>query len=168
MSSSASDSAVDPIEHLLDLFLYAPIGLMAKGADAFPELVERGRTQASNARVIGQFALGASNTKARKSIADAEQHLQAFLKIVSEAARPSAQKSTDGHAATSADAVTESSTKDPESIDDLVENYDGLTAAQVLPLLAGKSAEDLDRIESYERSQRSRKTVLNRIRQLRG
>lgn len=167
MASSTSESAVDPIEQLLDLFLYAPIGLMAKGADAFPELVERGRTQATNARVIGQFALGASNTKARKSIADAEQHLQAFLKIVSESARPSAQKSSSDHVAPGTAAASESSIGDLESIDDLVSNYDGLTAAQVLPLLKGKSAEDLDRIESYERAQRSRKTVVNRIRQLR-
>jgi hypothetical protein len=167
MASSASDPAVEPIEQLLDLFLYAPIGLMAKGTDAFPELVERGRTQATNARVIGQFALGASNTKARKSIADAEQHLQAFFKIILESARPSAKKSTSVHDARVADATPESSATDFESIEDLVPNYDGLTAAQVLPLLVGKSSEDLDRIEGYEQARRSRKTVLNRIRQLR-
>jgi hypothetical protein len=38
VADSASDSAVDPVEQLLDLILYAPIGLVAKGIDAVPEL----------------------------------------------------------------------------------------------------------------------------------
>ena len=167
MASSTSDSAVEPIEQLLDLFLYAPIGLIAKGADALPELVERGRTQATNARVIGQFALGASNTKARKSIADAEQHLQAFLKIVLDSSRPQSSKTAAEHNVHAPAGEQEAPSTGLDSIDGIIGNYDGLIAAQVLPLLAGKSDDDLDRIESYERSQRSRKTVLNRIRQLR-
>ncbi len=166
MTPPTSDSAVDPIEQLLDLFLYAPIGLMANGADALPELVKRGRTQATNARLVGQFALGATNTKARESIIDAEQHLNAFLKIVSESARPSTQTTVNIHAP-DASAGPESSAAKLASIDDLIPNYDELTAAQVLPSLTGMSSEGLNRIETYERAQRSRKTILNRIRQLR-
>ena len=167
MASSASDSAVDPVEHLLDLFLYAPIGLLSKGSEALPDLVQRGRTQASNARVIGQFALGATNAKARQSLSDAEAHLQAFLRIVAESARPSATR-TD--ASTGSGSAAKSSTANASSdlgIDDLIENYDGLTAAQILPLLAPLPTEQLDRVEAYEQSQRARKTVLNRLRQLR-
>ncbi len=166
MASSASDPAVDPVEQLLDLFLYAPIGLVSKGSEALPDLVKRGRTQAANARVIGQFALGASNAKARKSLADAEQHIQAFFKIVADSARPTPAGNTPSSTSASAPAATTAQTPEA-SIDDLVENYDNLTAAQVLPLLAPLTADQLDRIEAYERSQRARKTVLSRIRQLR-
>lgn len=166
MASSASDSAVDPVEQLLDLFLYAPIGLLSKGSEALPDLVQRGRTQASNARVIGQFALGASNTKARQSLSDAEAHLQAFLRIVTESARPSPTKSESADASSTA---SNNATSDASitGVDDLIENYDSLTAAQILPLLAPLPAEQLDRIEIHEQSQRARKTVLSRLRQLR-
>jgi len=166
VASSASDSAVDPVEQLLNLFLYAPIGLLSKGSEALPDLAQRGRTQASNARVIGQFALGATNTKARQSLSEAEAHLQAFLRIVTESARPSPTKSesadasrTAGNNATANASVT--------GVDDLIANYDSLTAAQILPLLAPLPAEQLDRIEIHEQSQRARKTVLSRLRQLR-
>lgn len=166
MASSASDSAVDPVEQLLNLFLYAPIGLFSKGSEALPELVERGRTQASNARVIGQFALGATNAKARKSLSDAEAHFQEFLRIVGESARPSSKASESSSSSSSTTKATAEASVN-HGVDDLVENYDNLTAAQILPFLAPLGAEQLERIETYEQSQRARKTVLNRLRQLR-
>ena len=52
-------------------------------------------------------------------------------------------------------------------MDDLIEAYDSLTATQIFPLLAPLDPEQLDRIETYEQSQRARNTVLNRLRQLR-
>ena len=166
MASSASDSAVDPVEQLLNLFLYAPIGLLSKGSEALPDLVKRGRTQSSNARVIGQFALSATNTRARQSLSDAEAHLQAFLRIVTESSRPSPTKT---ESTTSSAPKKKASPKVPvtSGLDDLIGNYDSLTAAQILPLLAPLLAKQLDRVESYEQSQRARKTVLNRLRQLR-
>lgn len=161
MPSSTSEPAVDPVEQLLDLFLYAPIGLVAKGIDGLPDLVERGRNQAANARVVGQFALGATNAKARKSLADAESHLAAFLKIVAESARPT-------RSAPEASAPQEhSTTAVSPSLDGVIEGYDDLTAAQVLPLLPSLSDDQLALVETYEQSHRSRKTILNRIRQLR-
>ena len=166
MASSASDSAVDPVEQLLNLFLYAPIGLFSKGSEALPELVERGRTQASNARVIGQFALGATNAKARKSLSDAEAHFQEFLRIVGESARPSSKASESSSSSSSTTKATAEASVN-HGVDDLVENYDNLTAAQILPFLAPLGAEQLERVETYEQSQRARKTVLNRLRQLR-
>ncbi len=166
MASSASDSAVDPVEQLLNLFLYAPIGLLSKGSEALPELVERGRTQASNARVIGQFALGATNAKARKSLSDAEAHFQEFLRIVGESARPSSKASESSSSSSSTKKATAEASVN-HGVEDLIKDYDNLTAAQILPFLAPLGAEQLDRIETYEQSQRARKTVLNRLRQLR-
>lgn len=166
MASSASDPAVDPVEQLLNLFLYAPIGLLSKGSEALPELVERGRTQASNARVIGQFALGATNAKARKSLSDAEAHFQEFLRIVGESARPSSEASESSSSSSSTKKATAEASVN-HGVEDLIKDYDNLTAAQILPFLAPLGAEQLDRIETYEQSQRARKTVLNRLRQLR-
>ena len=166
MASSASDSAVDPVEQLLNLFLYAPIGLLSKGSEALPDLVQRGRTQSSNARVIGQFALSATNTKARQSLSDAEAHLQAFLRIVTESSRPSPTKTESKAASSTPKKKTTPKASVSSGVDDLIENYDSLTA-QILPLVSPLVAKQLDRVESYEQSQRARKTVLNRLRQLR-
>ena len=163
MTASAGDTGVDPVDRLLDLFLYAPIGLAAKGAESFPELAARGRNQAANARVLGQFALGSTNAKARKSLEEAERHLAAFLRIVADSASPS------GRSATSAtDAASSSAGSAPASaIDDVIAGYDDLTAAQIMPLLSSLDASQLSIVEDHERENRARKTVLGRLRQLR-
>ena len=169
MPASASDSAVDPVEQLLDLILYAPIGLVAKGIDSFPDLAKRGRTNATNARVIGQFALGATNAKARSAISDAEKHIAAFLAIVADSASPKRASSPETAEATSAPpSEAERTIVDESSVDDIVSGYDTLTAAQILPFLTALDQSQRDRVESYERSHRARKTVLNRLRQLQG
>ena len=165
MASSTSSASVDPVERLLDLILYAPIGLVSKGSDAFPELVERGRSRASNARVIGQFALGATNTKARQAVSDAEQHIAAFFKIVADSSSPKRSATNDQTDSSSSAAYAETESSQG-SIDDVISGYSDMTAAQILPLLAGLSPAERDRVESFERGARARKTVLNRLRQL--
>jgi hypothetical protein len=163
VSASTSDSTVDPVEQLLDMFLYAPIGFLSKSAESVPDLAKRGRTQAANARVIGQFALLTTNSKARKAFADAEQHVQAFLKIIAESSSPSRSK---------VDSASVSS--GPDDVGDAADgagpigNYDDLTAVQIIPLLATLTPPELQQISDYEQTHRSRKTILTRIRQLQG
>lgn len=159
MPTADEHAPADTIDQLLNLLLYAPIGLMAKGAESFPDLVDRGRAQAANARVIGQFALGATNAKARTSLEDAERHIAAFFRIVAEAASPT--RSTSGPTESPAPVVT-----DRPTVDDVIGGYDGLTAAQILPLLVDLDADQLAVVETHERTTRARKTVLNRLRQL--
>lgn len=167
MAKSASDPAVDSVEHLLDLFLYAPIGLVSKGAEALPEFAKRGRTQATNARVVGQFALGATNAKVRASLTDAEQHLHAFLKIVADAASPARSSASASESEASDESHVSSESEDSASVDAVIREYDSLTAAQIVPLLADLSQEQLELLDAYEQSHRARKTILNRLRQLR-
>jgi hypothetical protein len=110
--------------------------------------------------------LGATNAKARKSLSDAEAHFQEFLRIVGESARPSSKASESSSSSSSAKKATAKDSVN-HGVEDLIKDYDNLTAAQILPFLAPLSAEQLERIETYEQSQRARKTVLNRLRQLR-
>ena len=160
MSAATSESAFDPVEQLLDMFLYAPIGFLSKSAESVPELAKRGRTQAANARVIGQFALGTTNAKARTAFAEAQQHVHAFLKIIAESAKPSRPQTP---------AETPSSVAgDNDNTSDLagvIADYDALTAVQILPLLATLSPAELQEVSDYEQDHRARKTVLARIRQ---
>lgn len=47
----------NPLENLVDLFVYAPIGLLYEHQDVLPRLVKRGRSQVQLARVVGQMAI---------------------------------------------------------------------------------------------------------------
>jgi hypothetical protein len=47
----------NPLETLVDLFVYAPIGLLYEHEDVLPRLVKRGRSQVQLARVVGQMAI---------------------------------------------------------------------------------------------------------------
>ena len=159
MSASKSDSAGDPVEQMLDMFLYAPIGFLSKSADSVPDLAKRGRTQAANARVIGQFALGTTNAKARTAFADAEQHVRAFLKIITESAKPSRSETPAEPSSVAAEKLNTS------VLPGVIADYDVLTAVQILPLLATLSPAELQQVSDYEQAHRARKTVLARIRQ---
>ena len=47
-----------------------------------------------------------------------------------------------------------------------IPGYDSLAASQVVPRLAGLSAEELAAVGAYETAHRARRTILTRVRQL--
>jgi hypothetical protein len=51
-----------PLDALLDLFVYAPVGLALLASEELPKLAARGRAQLGGqltvAKVVGQFAVG--------------------------------------------------------------------------------------------------------------
>ena len=159
--STSTDRSADPLEQLLDLFVYAPIGLLSKGSESFPELVERGRAQARTAKIVGSFAIGAGNTRARQKLADAEQHFGEFLRIIADSASARTTRTT----TPSSDAAASTSV---DSVDDLIAGYDAMPASAIVKALAAIDPAGLDRIAAHEAAGRGRVTVLNRIRQLRG
>lgn len=54
----ADDQAdTNPIEQLIELLVYAPIGLLYEYEDVLPQLVRRGRSQVQLARLLGQMAV---------------------------------------------------------------------------------------------------------------
>ena len=48
------------------MFVYAPIGLLFEGASLLPQLVEKGKSQVTMARMIGQFAVTQGRGEAEK------------------------------------------------------------------------------------------------------
>jgi hypothetical protein len=48
-----------------------------------------------------------------------------------------------------------------------IPGYDALSASQVVQRLAGLSGDELEAVRSYESATRGRKTILNRVEQLR-
>lgn len=75
MDAGEGSEDVDPIERILDAFVYAPIGLLLDGKDLIPDLAKRGRAQAANARVLGTFALSTADSRVQTAVADVERQL---------------------------------------------------------------------------------------------
>ena len=72
----------DPLECLLDAFVYAPIGLLLDGKELVPDLARRGRAQAANARVIGSFALSAADGRVQTAFSDLERQVGVLLRTL--------------------------------------------------------------------------------------
>src|SRR5437016_13846864 len=57
-----------PIHRALDVFVYAPLGLVVSAREMLPTLAEKGREAVINARAMGEFALGMGQEQANKVV----------------------------------------------------------------------------------------------------
>src|SRR5438445_13141017 len=57
-----------PIHLALDVFVYAPLGLVVSAREMLPTLAEKGREAVTNARAMGEFALGMGQEEATKVV----------------------------------------------------------------------------------------------------
>ena len=60
----------EAVEQALSTFVYAPIGLLFDGPARFPKLVRNGRSQVTNARMMGQFAVQMGRAEVTKRAAE--------------------------------------------------------------------------------------------------
>ncbi|MEM9465740.1 MAG: hypothetical protein AAGA90_10225 [Actinomycetota bacterium] len=145
--STAEPDGDDLAERLLDLVVYAPLGLALEAKDLLPKLAERGRGQIALTRLAGTVAARQGQHEAEKLVDEIRSSIGAFLGL-------------DDHAAD----VDEPD----EGEDDLpIADYATMTAVDIIPLLGGLDPAELDAIEAFERAHRARTTVLNRIAQRR-
>ena len=68
-----------PTDQLLDLLVYAPLGLLGEARSLLPELAEKGRIRVGNARMMGQMAVHMGQTEAERRLAQLEQHAKRSL-----------------------------------------------------------------------------------------
>jgi hypothetical protein len=54
--SESSEEGTSPVDLLVDLFVYAPVGLLYEFDDVFPQLIRRGKSQVQLAQVIAKMA----------------------------------------------------------------------------------------------------------------
>lgn len=157
-----------PVEQALDLLVYAPIGLLFDSATVLPQLVEKGRSQVTMARMIGKFAVSQGRTEAAKAAGKLQDQAAGVLGLVGDTMAPAPPAPTPATAPSPA--PTASAT--PASggpVDDLaIPDYDGLSASQVVARLAGLSAPELAAVRRYESANRGRKTILSKVAQLQG
>lgn len=138
-------------DQVLDLFVYAPIGLALEARELIPKLADRGRGQVALARLAGKVAGQRGPGEARKVI---DQVVDVVATVLAgEAGDPP---------------ITDEDVLDLTHVpaDLPIDDYDELTAPQLLPFLSPLSDDELDTVLRYEQAHRSRATVINRIRQL--
>ncbi|MEO0494905.1 MAG: hypothetical protein AAF081_15975 [Actinomycetota bacterium] len=143
-----SNDTDDVTTRLLDAFVYVPLGLALEAKDMLPKLAERGRGQVALTRLAGTVAARRGQSEAVKLVDDLRSGVEAFFAPGS--------------------AAVDRYADDNPSDDHLpIAEYADLTAVEVIPLLAELDDDQLDAIEVFEKANRNRTTVLNRIRQRR-
>lgn len=175
-------AAHDPVDALLDLCVYAPLGFVTDARRVVPELAQKGRAQAAMARMIGEFAVSWGNTKLQSAMNDAQDTAVDVLRRLGVASPEPEQAPgapvADVHEAASAPASAAGGGDTPAWLEGRTEadeaearalaipDYDNLSASQVVPRLDGLTPDELEAVRRYERKHRHRKTILNRIAQL--
>ena len=147
--AAAEPDEDDLAERLLDVLVYAPLGLALEAKDLLPKLAERGRGQVALTRLAGTVAARQGQNEAEKLVGDIRNSVASFLGLDDR------------------DAPADAAPTD-EADDDLpIRGYATMTAVDVIPRLADLDDDALDTIEAFERANRARTTVLNRIAQRR-
>ncbi len=141
-------------EQLLDLLIYAPIGLLLEAKDLIPKLADRGRGQVALTQLAGKVA----GNRGRDETAPL------FRQLVEAAGAALGSMTTDEH-----ELSDELDDHGESSEDDLslpIKNYNAFSAPQLLEKLEALDQQQLDEILDYELTHRDRQTVTNRIKQL--
>lgn len=159
MKRLSSPEADEANERLLDALVYAPLGLALEAKDRLPKLAERGRGQVALARLAGSVAAKKGQGEATKAFDELRSSIESFLGCSNRTAEEAAADSP------SAPAPAETPVADESDLP--IADYSELTAAAIIPMLADLDQEQLAVIEAYERANRSRSTILNRIKQRR-
>jgi hypothetical protein len=170
--------AEQALDHAMEVFVYAPIGLLFEGASLLPQLVEKGKSQVTMAKMIGQFAVTQGSGEANKLVGQLQDQAITLLARLGGATAPEAPVVPSAPAAKPADAtpappVADTATPAPApsgpSVDVgtlAIPDYDGLSASHVVNRLAGLSTAELEAVRGYEAANRGRKTILSKIAQL--
>jgi len=147
-------------EALVDLLVYAPVGIALEALDNLPKYVERGKSQVTLGRFVAKTVAKRGSTMAEGVGERVLNEVgQVIVDIFGIDLSPDEQPPPSKPAAK---ATVEA------LADDLpIAEYDSQAAAQVVKMLAQLSAEEREEIASYEAAGRGRVTILRKIEQLR-
>ncbi|HEX3394657.1 MAG TPA: hypothetical protein VHS52_09025 [Acidimicrobiales bacterium] len=189
MTQSAPSDPGSPLERVLDVALYGPIGLAVAVREGLPRWAEVGRRQLNTrltmARVVGRLAVDQGSRHGgdiARRLADQADALLGALGLVGEPpdqgadpgpvdtavvddVEPSAPDDSHAPPPASAPPAAPAAAQDPAHL--AIPGYDTLSASQVVQRLPGLSADELEAVRIYEAAGRARKTILLRAAQLR-
>lgn len=182
-----ADEKKHPVDALVELAVFAPLGLALTARDNLPELIAKGRTQVTGqvnmARMIGQFAVTQGEKDLRKRLEGVAETLSALgilpasTPVAPPAPTPPATTTEPTAAPAAATAPSDAprdapvaavadATAAPSSGDLAIPGYDTLSASQVVQRLAGLAPEELEAVRAYEAGSRGRRTILSKVAQL--
>jgi hypothetical protein len=161
---------------ILDVCVFAPVGIAVTAAEDLPEIVEKGRARIeqdlSNARVVGRYVVHREWRRVSRRLETifGNETAQPAPDRADEPA-PSETDATLGEpvpppaepvppAAAAPDAAAEA------IVGRVLADYDTLSASQVVRRLESLGPEELRAVQRYEGSTRNRRTILNRASQL--
>ena len=174
------DDERPPIERVLDLALYAPVGAAITLREQLPKHIRQGRQAMENrvqlARFIGQMAVQMGQRELAKRIE--EQRAAKAEQVLDEPVpQPDSQDGTPvgevDHDLVPAEPVepAEPSAEpaEPPAADTLpISDYESLAAIHVVERLRSMSPDEIELIRRFEVAHRSRRTILAKIDQLQG
>ena len=159
------DEPKGALEQLIDLAVFAPIGLLMSFDEVLPQLVEKGHQHVQVARFFGRMAVRTGSEEARRRMGDARPGRTSgpdrSARVVP--LRPVPSPADEAPVARKPSGPVEPS---PDASTLGIPDYDVLSASQVVPRLPGLSADELDAVRRYEAAHRGRKTILAKIAQL--
>lgn len=171
----ADDGGPAPISQLVDMFIYAPIGMLYEYPDVLPQLIKKGKSQVQLAKVMGEFALRKGQTDpaafATDSFASASGAIAKLITELGElfgatvANNPKAHGSSAGNPP-ALDVSSASAPPDSSKEKLPIANYDKLTARDIIGLLSDITPAQRARVRAHETKNRARKTVLSKLDQL--
>ena len=142
------------VEQALDVFVYAPIGLLFDGPALLPSLIERGKNQVNTARVIGQFAVQQGQVEAQKQVAKLQEQATGFLALLGNRNDRAPEPPARRPAAPAEPKVVRPTSGDSSGL--AIPDYDSLSASQVVNRLAGLAGDELEAVRAYEAAHRGR------------
>lgn len=152
-----------PLDQLVDLTVYAPIGLFMSLDEWVPQLVEKGHQHVQVARFFGRMAVRTGSEEAKRRFVDARPRRTPDTgedaKVVPLRPVPTPTAPSRAQAAPPAEPAPPASSLG-------IPDYDVLSASQVVPRLPGLGPDELDAVRRYEAANRGRKTILAKIAQL--
>ena len=182
MSDTAGPTPDDrtPLDQVLDLVLYAPIGLALNAEEMVHQMAARGRQSVAAAKFIGQVAMQQGRTQVDKAFDRLQDQAATLVEQLGHLSTDSVVRT--GGAEPTAPAPPVEAVDEPgpsagaqeipivepvaAEVNQAISDYDSLAASQVVPRLAGLSGDELEAVRRYEAAHRGRATVLNRIAQL--
>jgi hypothetical protein len=151
------------LRKMVDLTVYAPIGLAVVARERLPELVDSGRERVDRrlrfARALGRMAIDQARGEVERR-GGARPPAPARTAEPDRAARPT-------ESPPEPPAPDETSRPVPASAALPIGDYESLAASQVVARLGPLTLDELDQVEAFEIASRNRRTVLGKIAQLR-
>jgi hypothetical protein len=165
--TEANGTGRGAVGHVLDLFVFAPLGLLAESHTLVPKLAETGRQHVGSrvqlARMVGQFAVQQGRHQAAKVVAGWRADANGAEPAPAPAPDPVVLE--DDEAAVVGPAPLRPGADDGGITEEdlAIPSYDSLAASQVVPRLGGLSPIELEAVRRYEEAHRGRRTVLGKI-----